>query len=319
MSRKEIVEQKAWDLLQPITEELHLIPVDAEFVREGPDYYLRLYIDKEGGVGIDECEQVSKMIDPLLDEADFISEPYTLEVSSPGLGRILKRPHDFEYAEGREVEVHTYRAIDGEKEFRGVLKAWDKNSVTIADGDRERIFEKNEISVDHTLHYGMTLEGKTAFYMTQPKTKASRRVIPMLPEVSSTLAEMYKRRGDFNAEYQVVVDGYTDFIFRDLDGRIYSDSRMNAALRRIQKRYNDEEREAAEKEGREPLLLPKLHLHCLRHTFCTRFCENETNVKVIQSIMGHASIETTMDIYAEVTEMTKKEALDNLSANLNIF
>ncbi len=87
------------------------------------------------------------MIDPLLDEADFISEPYTLEVSSPGLGRILKRPHDFEYAEGREVEVHTYRAIDGEKEFRGVLKAWDKNSVTIADGDRERIFEKNEISL----------------------------------------------------------------------------------------------------------------------------------------------------------------------------
>lgn len=147
MSRKEIVEQKAWDLLQPITEELHLIPVDAEFVREGPDYYLRLYIDKEGGVGIDECEQVSKMIDPLLDEADFISEPYTLEVSSPGLGRILKRPHDFEYAEGREVEVHTYKAIDGEKEFRGVLKAWDKNSVTIADGDRERIFEKNEISL----------------------------------------------------------------------------------------------------------------------------------------------------------------------------
>ena len=140
MSRKEIVEQKAWDLLQPITKELHLIPVDAEFVKEGPDYYLRLYIDKEGGVGIDECEQVSKAIDPLLDEEDFISEPYTLEVSSPGLGRILKRPHDFEYAEGREVEVHTYRAVDGKKEFRGALKAWDKNSVTIAEGEGERTF-----------------------------------------------------------------------------------------------------------------------------------------------------------------------------------
>lgn len=162
-------------------------------------------------------------------------------------------------------------------------------------------FEKNEISVDHTLHYGMTLEGKTAFYMTQPKTKASRRVIPMLPEVSNTLAEMYRRRGDFNAEYQVVVDGYTDFIFRDLDGRIYSDSRMNAALRRIQKRYNDEEREAAEREGREPLLLPKLHLHCLRHTFCTRLVEQGISVYTLKALMGHQYIETSVRVYGHIS------------------
>ena len=88
---------------------------------------------------------------------------------------------------------------------------------------------------------------------------------------------------------------------------------------RIIRACNAEEEERAKREKREPELLPHFSAHHLRHTFCTRFCENETNVKVIQSVMGHKSIETTMDIYAEVSEAKKKEALDNLSANLDIF
>ena len=94
---------------------------------------------------------------------------------------------------------------------------------------------------------------------------------------------------------------------------------MNQGIRRITENYNSHELLRAKKEKREPVLLPHFSCHHLRHTFATRLCEAESNLKVIQSVMGHASIETTMDIYAEVTEMTKKEALDNLSANLDVF
>ena len=85
LSKKEAVEQKAWELLEGITKELSLVPVDAEYVKEGGEYFLRCYIDKDGGVMIDDCEAVSRRLDPLLDEADFIEDAYTLEVSSPGI------------------------------------------------------------------------------------------------------------------------------------------------------------------------------------------------------------------------------------------
>ncbi len=94
---------------------------------------------------------------------------------------------------------------------------------------------------------------------------------------------------------------------------------INRAIKRIYEAHNAEEILKAKNEHRDPVIIPHFSCHHMRHTFCTRFCENETNVKVIQSIMGHASIETTMDIYAEVTQAKKKEALDNLSANLDVF
>ena len=109
------------------------------------------------------------------------------------------------------------------------------------------------------------------------------------------------------------------FIFTNRFGTIHNPLAVNRAIKRIYEAHNAEEIVKAKNEHRGPVIIPHFSCHHLRHTFCTRFCQNETNVKVIQSIMGHASIETTMDIYAKVTEMTKKEALDNLSANLDIF
>lgn len=146
MSRKDTVEQKTWDLIGPVLEKMGMRPVDAEFVKEGGEYSLRIYIDKDGGVGINDCEAVSRAIDPMLDEENFISEPYTLIVSSPGLGRVLKRPHDFEFGKGKEVEIRFYKAVDGEKELRGILKDADAGHITVEIDGADRTFERPEIS-----------------------------------------------------------------------------------------------------------------------------------------------------------------------------
>lgn len=139
MSRREDYEKKTEELLMPIMEEHGFELVDTEFVREGGSYYLRAYIDKPGGITIDDCETVSRRLSDLLDEKDFIRESYVLEVSSPGLGRPLKKEKDFARSIGKDVEIHTYRAVDGEKEFEGTLKAYDKDTVTIAVSEEDTL------------------------------------------------------------------------------------------------------------------------------------------------------------------------------------
>lgn len=148
MSKKEDIEKRTWELLQPVLEKLDMRAVDAEYVKEAGEYYLRCYIDREGGVRIDDCEAVSRQLEVFLDEEDLIDDPYTLEVSSPGLGRILRRPHDFEFAEGREVELKTFKAVDGQKEWRGIMTEWDRDTVTIeTSGDGgEKTFSRKELS-----------------------------------------------------------------------------------------------------------------------------------------------------------------------------
>lgn len=146
MSRKEVIEEKAWELLCGVCNEQGLRPVDAEYAKIGGEYNLLIYIDKEGGVGIDECEAASRALDPLLDEADFISDAYTLIVSSPGLGRPLRRPRDYVFAMGKELEIHTYKAVNGEKEFYGIMTAYDNDTVTIESDGTETTFKKAEIS-----------------------------------------------------------------------------------------------------------------------------------------------------------------------------
>ena len=115
------------------------------------------------------------------------------------------------------------------------------------------------------------------------------------------------------------INGMSGFIFCNRFGNVRNPSVLNRTIKRMLKKYNAMEIDEAEKQGREPVIIPHFTCHHLRHTFCTRFCENETNVKVIQSVMGHADIATTMNIYAEVTDATKKEAFKNLSRNFNVF
>ena len=148
MSKKENYEQKTEEILLPITEEYGFELVDVEYVKEGSTWYLRAYIDKPGGIDINDCEKVSRRLSDLLDEKDYIEDAYILEVSSPGLGRPLKKEKDFKRSMVEEVEIRTYRMIDKQKEFTGVLTGYDADTVTIAmEDETEKTFDRSDIAL----------------------------------------------------------------------------------------------------------------------------------------------------------------------------
>jgi ribosome maturation factor RimP len=148
LSKRKSYEEKTEEILLPILEKNGFELWDVEYVKEGGTWYLRAYIDKPGGIMVDDCEVVSRELSDLLDKKDFIDEAYILEVSSPGLGRALKKERDFEKSLGKEVEVRTYRMIDKQKEFRGILKGYDQDTVTIeTDNAQMQTFEKREIAL----------------------------------------------------------------------------------------------------------------------------------------------------------------------------
>lgn len=149
MSKRESYEQKTEAILLPILEEFGFELWDVEYVKEGSNWYLRAYIDKPGGININDCEAVSRRLSDILDEQDFIDDDsYILEVSSPGLGRPLKKEKDFKRSLGEEVEIRTYRMIEKQKEFVGLLRAYDDKSVTIETEDGEmKTFLKTDIAL----------------------------------------------------------------------------------------------------------------------------------------------------------------------------
>lgn len=147
MSKHEDYEKRTEELLMPLMEENSFELVDVEYVKEAGTWYLRAYIDKEGGINIDDCELISRALSDKLDELDFIEEAYILEVSSPGLGRPLKKDKDLKRSLGEEVEVRTYRAIEKRKEFTGVLKDFDEESITIEIEEKEMSFARKDIAL----------------------------------------------------------------------------------------------------------------------------------------------------------------------------
>lgn len=172
--------------------------------------------------------------------------------------------------------------------------------------------ENRVIDINHSMTYfrrGTQAPYTCGFKFEPPKTKAGIRKIPMLDEVYEVFQELYEEQLE-DGFSSLVVDGATGFIFINKVGTLYKHSAIDHAIKRIVNTHNAEEEVKAKKEQREPIMLPFFSCHTFRHTFCTRFCENETNVKVIQSVMGHADINTTMDIYAEVTEAKKKETFE---------
>lgn len=148
MSVREQYEQKAEAMAQPIIDQFGFELVDVEYVKEAGNWYLRFYIDKEGGITVDDCEVISRVLSDWLDKEDFIEDSYILEVSSPGLGRPLKKDKDFERSLGEQVEIRLYKARNKQKEFEGVLKSYDKDTVTIEteDGNQET-FERGDIAL----------------------------------------------------------------------------------------------------------------------------------------------------------------------------
>ena len=180
--------------------------------------------------------------------------------------------------------------------------------------------EKRTIDINHSMTYypRRTDTYKCEFKVSLPKTEAGTRILPMMQPVYEALQSEYERQKE-DGFCTAVVDGMSGFIFSNRFGMIHNPAAINRAIRRILGAHNAEEIVKAKKEKREPIIIPHFSCHHLRHTFCSRFCENETNIKIIQEIMGHASIETTMDIYAEVNSDKKKESIEKLTKNLDVF
>ena len=141
----------------------------------------------------------------------------------------------------------------------------------------------------------------------------------MLPAVYDAFLEEKELQEVLDICCDVELNGMSNFIFCNRFGKLHNPQALNRVIKRITEDYNIAEVVRAKREKREPILIPHFSCHHLRHTFCTRFCENETNVKVIQSVMGHADISTTLNIYAEATDRAKKESFENLARNLDVF
>ena len=148
MTRREEYEAKTEQFLLPLLAEHQFELVDVEYVKEAGNWYLRSYIDKPGGITVDDCEVISRLLSDWLDKEDFIEDSYIMEVSSPGLGRPLKKDKDFERSLGEEVELRLYKPRNRQKEFTGILKAYDADTVTIElDDETLKTFEKGEIAL----------------------------------------------------------------------------------------------------------------------------------------------------------------------------
>lgn len=235
----------------------------------------------------------------------------------------IKKSHQWEHKKRHALTIEQQSAVstflDTHEDYRG----W-RPIITVLLGTGMRIgeclglrwedidFKANEIDVNHNLIYRKNLDGKCENHVNSPKTKSGKRRIPILEGVKDALLEELELQrciGFCKDE----IDGYSGFIFSTCENHVYTPESVNRAIKRIYTAYNEEETFIAKKEHRDPILLPHFSAHVLRHTFCTRLCENETNLKVIMDIMGHSDIQTTMNIYAEVTGVKKQESMMALS------
>ena len=147
MARRADIELRTEQLVQPIVDENHFELVDVEYVKEGANWYLRVYADKEGGINIDDCVLLSRALEAKLDEEDFIEDAYILEVSSPGLGRPLKKDKDFERSLGKDIEIKLYRPIEKQKEWEGTLVSYDTESIIVRLEEKEMTIARNDIAL----------------------------------------------------------------------------------------------------------------------------------------------------------------------------
>lgn len=177
-------------------------------------------------------------------------------------------------------------------------------------------FENRMISVNHTLIYRPDEKGVSAKHISTPKTLSGVRTIPMIDEVFDAFLQEYELQKCIGYSSETI-DGYSDFVFATATGSVYSAASVNKAIERARVAYNEEEMENAEKEDRDPLIIPHFSAHSLRHTFTTRMCEAGVNIKVIQDTLGHKDITTTLNIYTDVTKELKRTEFDGLDKYFN--
>ena len=178
-------------------------------------------------------------------------------------------------------------------------------------------FKNRSISVNHAVTY-YTRREKVCFGVSLPKTESGIRTIPMMDAVYDALKNEYDRqkRDGFCV---VELDGMTGFVFSNRNGNLHNPHCINSAIRRVTESHNAREIIEAKRQQREPVIIPHFSAHHLRHTFCSRLCEGEMNVKVIQQIMGHKNVETTLDIYTEVSFKKQQDSLEELTQKMNFI
>ena len=231
----------------------------------------------------------------------------------------------------RKADKRHALSLDEERAFLGFLdqeeyRVW-RPIFTVMFGTGLRVGEliglrkcdvdmnDRSISVNHSIAYFKNRDRsmKCTYMVSKPKTEAGIRTVPMLDQVYEAFDEELRIQKQTGRHCIVEVDGLKEFIFCNRFGNIHNESGLNRAIKRIVDDYNALEEVRAKREKREPLRLPRFSCHVARHTFCTRLCENETNIKVIQSVMGHKDIQTTLDIYAEVSEKKKNSVFEDLN------
>lgn len=283
-------------------------------------YYYDVLLNKLAGATLD---NIHSLLHPTFRMA--IRDGLILTNPTEGVMAEIKRSHLWNKEPRRSLTVPQQQAFVNFIQTDRRYKAWEP-ILTVLLGTGMRIseclglrwedldFEKRIITVDHGLVYVAGDEDRGR-HISKPKTRAGIRTIPMIEEVFNAFLREYEVQKCLDCR-SITIDGYTNFVFRTSTGGVLAATSVNRAIREIIRDYNELETRQARKEKRDPLLLPKFSAHSLRHTFCTRFCENESNLKVIQSIMGHADITTTMDIYAEATQEKKQEIMYNLQGKI---
>lgn len=282
---------------------------------------------KEKGFKPNSMEIIHTIIHPIFTLA--VRDNYIRINPSTGAMAEIKKSHNWEKPKRHALTIAEQTAFIDYMRNHKVYNHWlPLFTVLLGTGCRigEAIglrwedcdFDEGIISINHNMVYRKYEEDEKArFHIVTPKTSAGVRIVPMLSEVKAALQAEWETQKivGFN---ESVVDGYAGFIFQNRYGDPLSPHSVNRAIDRICAAYIEDETVLADQEGRDPVLIRHFSAHNLRHTFCTRFCENERNIKVIQEIMGHADIETTMNIYAEATKEKKKESFSNLEGKIKI-
>lgn len=285
------------------------------------------HLIREVGFKPNSMETIHTILHPIF--ATAVRDGYIRVNPTDGVMAEIKKSNDWEKPKRHALSVGEQEAFVEFTKSHSVYSHWlPLFTVLLGTGCRvgeivgltwdDCDFKNGIININHSLIYRPDeYTGKSGFYISTPKTKAGEREIPMFEAVRKALLNerMRQMREGFN---QTVIDGYSGFIFSNRFNGVLSPHNINRAIERITRDYNVEESELAARQNREPLLLPHFSVHNLRHTFCTRMCENESNIKVIQEIMGHSDISTTMDVYNEATRDKKKESFAGLEGKMKI-
>lgn len=285
------------------------------------------HLIRDVGFKPNSMEIIHTILHPIFTTA--VRDGYIRVNPTDGVMAEIKKSNDWEKPKRHALTVDEQEAFVEFTRTHSVYKHWlPLFTVLLGTGCRvgeivgltweDCDFKNDIININHSLIYRPNEHtGKSGFYISTPKTKAGEREIPMFSAVKRALLDerLRQMREGFN---QTVIDGYSGFIFSNRFNGALSPHNINRAIERITRDYNVAESELAVRQNREPLLLPHFSVHNLRHTFCTRMCENEPNLKVIQEIMGHSNISTTMDVYNEATRDKKKESFAGLEGKMKI-